>query len=130
MAPGHLARIERLNALFAGVMILAAAAFFSTPVLVGVSVGAVLSIANFWGIRRLVSASLRRDGMKRAGLQLLLMAKMGLLFLLVFLAIRFLPLSPVGLAIGMSVFLLSIAVESVRFAMTGGGGPEANDGRA
>ena len=131
MGPKELARIERWNAIFAGVLILGAAAFFSTPVLVGVAVGAILAVANFWGIRRLVAASLRRDGMKRAGLQLLLIGKMGLLFVMVFLAIRYLPLSPVGLAVGMSVFLLSIAVESVRFALNGSaGGSEAHDGRA
>jgi hypothetical protein len=51
----------------------------------------------------------------------------------VFLAIRFLPLHPVGLAVGMSVFLISIAVESIRFTMTADGGNDserAPDGRA
>jgi hypothetical protein len=132
MGPKELARIERLNALFAGVLILGAAAFFETPVLVGVAVGAVLAVANFYGVRRLVTASLRQGGARRAALQLLLIAKMGILFVLVFLAIRFLPLSPVALAVGMSVFLISIAVESIRFAMAphADGNSEAHDGRA
>jgi hypothetical protein len=97
-----------------------------------VAVGAALAVVNFYGVRRLVTASLRRDGMKRAALQLLLIGKMGLLFVMVFLAIRFLPLNPVGLAIGMSVFLISIAVESIRFAMAAGGhdSERAPDGRA
>ena len=132
MGPKELARIERLNLLFAGLFILGAAALFDTAVLVGVSVGAILAVVNFYGVRRLVAASLRRDGMRRAALQLLLIGKMGILFVLVFLAIRFLPLSPVGLAVGMSVFLISIAVESIRFAMAphADGNPEAHDGRA
>ena len=132
MGPKELARIERLNALFAGLFILGAAALFDTAVLVGVTVGALLAVVNFYGVRRLVGASLRRDGMRRAALQLLLIGKMGILFVLVFLAIRFLPLSPVGLAVGMSVFLLSIAVESIRFAMAPqqDGNSEAHDGRA
>jgi hypothetical protein len=132
MGPKELARIERLNVLLAGVFILGAAALGGTPMLVGVTVGAVLATANFYGVRRLVGASLRAGGMRRAALQLLLMAKMGILFLLVFLAIRFLPLSPVGLAVGMSIFLISIAVESIRFAMgrEAGGNSEAHDGRA
>jgi amino acid transporter len=129
MGPRELIRIERLNGLFAGLLILASAIFFSTPVLIGVAVGAVLAVVNFWGVRRLVQASLRTDGPRRAALQLLLIGKMGVLFLLVFLAIRFLPLHPVGLAVGMSVFLISIAVESARFALSGGS-PEAHDGRA
>jgi hypothetical protein len=40
--------------------------------------------------------------------------------------IRFLPVSPVAFAIGLSIFLLSIAVESVRFAL----GHRETDGRA
>jgi hypothetical protein len=128
MGPRELARIERWNALFAGLFVLISAIFFSTPVTVGVAVGAGLAVANFWGVRRLVQASLRTDGPRRAALQLLLIGKMGLLFLLVFLAIRFLPLHPVGLAAGMSVFLISIAVESVRFSL--GSSSEAHDGRA
>jgi hypothetical protein len=128
MGPRELARIERWNGLFAGLLVLVAAIFFSTPVAIGVLVGAGLAVVNFWGVRRLVQASLRTDGPRRAALQLLLIGKMGLLFLLVFLAIRYLPLHPVGLAVGMSVFLISIAVESLRFSV--GSRSEAHDGRA
>lgn len=125
MGPKELARIERWNGLFAGILILASALLFSTSVTVGVAVGAGLAVLNFWGVRRLVQASLRTDGPRRAALQLLLIGKMGLLFLCVFLAIRYLPLNAVGLAVGMSVFLLSIAVESIRFALASS---EAHDG--
>src|SRR5262245_54481635 len=111
MGPTELKRIERWNALLAGVLVLAAAVFFSGPFALGVAVGGILAVVNFRGIRLLVEASLRREGTKRAALQLLLIAKMGVLFVLVVLAIRFLPLSPAGLAVGLSVFLLSIAVE-------------------
>jgi hypothetical protein len=132
MGPKELARIERLNALLAGVLSVGAAILFSSPVAIGVAVGGALAVVNFYGVRRLVAASLRRDGMKRAALQLLLIGKMGLLFVMVFLAIRFLPLNAVGLAIGMSVFLISIAVESIRFAMGthGHDSERAPDGRA
>jgi hypothetical protein len=132
MGPRDLARIERWNGLFAAVLILGAVVLFDVEVAVGVAVGAGLAIVNFYGMRRLVAASLRRQGMGRAALQLLLIAKMGILFLLVFLAIRFLPLHPAGLAVGLSVFLISIAVESVRHALHGPetDGPEAHDGRA
>jgi hypothetical protein len=131
MGPKELARIERWNGLLAGLLVLLSAVLFSTPVVVGVAVGAGLAVANFWGVRRLAQASLRTDGPRRAALQLLLIGKMGLLFLLVFLAIRYLPLHPVGLAVGMSVFLISIAIEAVRYTLsTGSGNSEAHDGRA
>jgi hypothetical protein len=133
MGPKVLRRIERWNGLLAGILILGAVVFFGGQVALGVAVGAVLAVANFWGMRLLVGASLRRQGGKRAALQLLLIAKMGILFLLVFLAIRYLPLHPVGLAVGLSVFLISIAVESLRHALGAGGdsdASEAHDGRA
>ncbi len=132
MGPSGLKKIERWNGLLAGFLILAAVVFFSAQVALGVAVGALLAIANFYGIRLLVGASLRRQGGKRAALQLLLIAKMGVLFFLVFLAIRYLPLHPVGLAVGLSVFLISIAVESIRHAMGGTASDEneAHDGRA
>jgi hypothetical protein len=129
MGPRELARIERLNGLFAAVLIVAAVVFFDQQVVVGAAVGAGLAVINFYGMRKLVVASLRRQGMQRALLQLLLILKMGVLFVLVFLAIRFLPLHPVALAVGLSIFLLSIAVESLRHAL-GHDGPEAHDGRA
>jgi hypothetical protein len=52
---------------------------------------------------------------------------MGLLMGLVFLAVYLLPLSPAALAVGLSVFLMSIAIESVRFAL---GGHGEQNGRA
>ena len=123
-------RIERWNGLLAGIVILAAVAFFSAQVALGVAVGAILAVVNFWSMRLLVAASLRRQGGKRAALQLLLIAKMGVLFVLVFLAIRYLPLHPVGLAIGLSIFLISIAVVSLRYQRRaeGSDATEAHDG--
>jgi len=131
MGPKELKKIERWNGLLAGFLILAAVAFFSADIALGVAVGAILAVVNFYSMRLLVAASLKRQGGKRAALQLLLIAKMGVLFLFVFLAIRFLPLHPVGLAVGLSVFLISIAVESVRhMAGHDSDASEAHDGRA
>jgi hypothetical protein len=136
MGPSELKKIERWNGLLAAVLILSSVVLFSGSFALGVTVGALLAVINFRGIRFLVEASLRRQGGKRAALQLLLIAKMGILFALVVLAIHFLPISPVGLAVGLSVFLLSIAVESVRSALgmspadPSSGGNEAHDGRA
>lgn len=117
MGPEQLESIERWNLIFAGILILASAILFDRAVAVGVTVGALLSAANFYGIRRLWQAALRNEGQKRQILQILMLGKMVGLMVLVFLAIKYLPLNPVALAIGMSTFLLSIAVESVRFAL-------------
>jgi len=123
----ELKKIERWNVVIAAILVLAAAVFGSSPFALGVAVGSILVVVNFYGIRLLVQASLRRQGGKRAALQLLLIAKMGVLFVLVVLALRFLPISPAGLAVGLSVFLLSIAAWSIRSAI---GNNEAHDGRA
>lgn len=128
MGAKDLIKIERWNLLLGGTFILVAALVFATPVLVGVTAGAVLSCANFAGMRKLVAATLGARGPRKAVFQLLLIGKMGVLFVLVFLAIRFLPMNPAAFAVGLSVFLLSIGIESLRFAL--GQDHEAPDGRA
>ena len=130
MGPNAMRRIERWNAVIAAFLILAAVVFASGPMALGIAVGAILAVVDFAGIRLLVGVSLRRQGMQRAALQLALIAKMGVLFFLVFLALRYLPISPVGLAIGLSVFLFSIAAESIRHVLGGSDASEAHDGRA
>lgn len=131
MGPKELTRISRMTAVLGAAMCLGAVLLFSPAVALGVTVGAALAAANLFSVRYLVTASLRKDGLKRAALQLLLMGKMGLLFVMVFLAIRFLPINPIALAVGMSVFLVAIAVESLRFSMSPTGNDErAPDGRA
>lgn len=131
MDPKHLTAIERWNLTFAVIFTVGAALFFDRSMALGVAVGSLLGCTNFWSIHQLIARSLRASGKRRAVLQILLGAKMILLLVAVFLAIRFLPLSPVGLAFGLSGFLLSIAVVSLRFALAqdqGATGPGADEG--
>jgi hypothetical protein len=129
MDPKHLRTMERLNCWLAGILVLGSALLFDRSVTLGVAVGALLSCANFYGIHRIWEAALSAQGRKRVILQLLLMVKMVGLMLFVFVAMKFLPLDPAALAVGLSIFLLSIAVESLRFAL-GHGTHEGQDGRA
>jgi drug/metabolite transporter (DMT)-like permease len=126
MTPEDLRRIERWNWLFAALLVAGAAVFFGRDVVLGVAVGALLSAVNFWSIRSLAGRVLASSGRRRMTLQLLLVGKMGAMLVLVYLAMRFLPLSIIALAVGLSVFLLSVAAESVRhvFSLKG------QDGRA
>lgn len=131
MDPKHLSAIERWNVIFAVIFTVGAAVFFDRGMAFGVGVGAAIGCTNFWSIHKLISSSMSANGRRRVVLQLLLGAKMILLLCVVFLTIRFLPLSPVGLAFGLSVFLLSIAVVSLRFALAQGQHDEGVDnGRA
>ncbi len=121
-----LGSIHRLNLILAGIFIAIAALAFGRAAVLGVAVGALLACANFWGIHQLVRISMAAHGRGRAALQLLIVLKMGALIFLVFLALRHLDMSPAAFAVGLSIFLLSIAIESVRFALD----QKAPDGRA
>jgi hypothetical protein len=111
-------RIERLNYIF-GVVLIAVSIFATRQSFaLGISIGVVLCCANFSLIRRLVAKLLKVAPEKRGITAFYFIPKMAGLMGLVALAIFFLPISPLGLGIGFSIFLLSIMVESIRF-MTG-----------
>ena len=118
MSAPVLRRIERLNYILGGVFIVVSAIYWTQAHSLGVLVGVVLSALNFSVVRRIVERWMKRaqKGDHTAGLYLA--PKMGFLILLVFLAIRFLPISGVGFVVGFSVFLLSIAIETIRTATT------------
>ncbi len=67
MGPKELAKIERLNWIFAAILIAGAAILFETRVVTGVAIGALVACLNFSGVRRLVAASMspRRQGAGR-----------------------------------------------------------------
>lgn len=109
-----LRRIERLNYVFAGVLVIVGAVVFDRATALGVLVGAVLSCINFSVMRVVVRKAMAAPDGKRSGQAFFMMPKMVGLMALVFLAVKFLPITGVGLLLGFSVFLVSIAVESVR----------------
>ena len=116
MDPRQLEAIERWNLVFSALLVIGALALFDMRVVLGVTVGAIISCANFYGVRKLLERSLRGGRGSRA-IRVLLGGKLLALMVVLFLAIQYLPLSPVGLAVGLSVFLLSIGAETVRFAL-------------
>jgi hypothetical protein len=133
MNPEDLKKIERLNWVMGALAVAAAVVFFSRGVVLGVALGALLTCVNFWSIRVLAARILRSQGARRTTLSLLLLGKMLLLFAVVFLAMLFLPISIPGLAAGLSVFLISVGIESMRHALRPGqpgNNDEASDGRA
>ena len=115
-----LARIERMNYLFGGALVAVSGVLGTLEHVLGALVGVLLSALNFSLLRRIVermmlAAQGRADGNKAAGLWLLpkmvgLMAAAGA-------ALLFLPISPIMLAVGFSVFLLSILVETVWYVL-------------
>lgn len=122
MGPERLKVMERWNLAFAGIAIIVAALAFDAPVVWGVLVGSALACVNFWAIRKIWESLLHTPAeatARRQSIQTLFIFKTIALVAVVFVAIRFLPISPVAFAVGISIFLLSIAVESARYALRG-----------
>jgi hypothetical protein len=118
MDPKAFERIERLNYVFGAVLILVCAFLTETRFSLGVSVGVLLTCLNFSVLRRLVGKLLTSDPDKRSGTAFFFIPKMAGMLGAVALALLLLPISPIGLGLGFSIFILSITVESIRF-MTG-----------
>jgi hypothetical protein len=114
-------RIERLNYLLGAAIAAVSTLLLGTHVGLGVLVGAAISAANFSVLRRLVGKMLKTqeggeggEGRKTTG-AILFLPKMAALIVAVALAIYYLPVSPIAVAVGFSIFLVSIGVETVRF---------------
>ncbi len=118
MDPRSLTRIERLNYMFGTALVLVCAGLASTHFTLGVLTGVALTCINFSLVRLLVEKLLAAGSEKQGRAAILFVPKMSGLILAAALAVFLLPISPIGLGIGFSVFIVSIMVESIRF-MTG-----------
>jgi hypothetical protein len=116
MGPEHLRAMEKWNLVLSGLAILIAALLFERQHVVGVALGALIACANFSAIRRIWEGLLSGSTERKQSMQMLFMLKMIALFAIVFVCIKFVPMSAAAFAIGISIFLLSIAVESARYA--------------
>ena len=119
MDPQALARIERWNYLIGALGVAVALVLLPRPASLGLTVGAALACLNFTLIRRLVNRWFASAPDRRGAAALLVVPKFAGLIAAVFLCIRYLPMSPVAFAVGFSIFLISIAIESIRFAIAG-----------
>ena len=83
----------------------------------GVVAGGALSVVNLYVLRWLVGALLRAERPPRqVGLVTLLVFKFALMGLAIFAIVHFLPLSPLGVLLGVSLVVLSILAEGFRAA--------------
>jgi hypothetical protein len=109
-----LRRIERLNYILGGVMVAAAPFFLGKEEALGVLVGVLLGAVNFSVLRRIVERWLTNASKGNHNSGFFLIPKMMLLMGAVFAALFFLPISALFLAAGFSIFVISIAIETVR----------------
>lgn len=123
------ARIERFNYVLGAVLVIAAALTQTRPVALGVAVGVVLTCANFFVLRRLVTrwtAEVAAGANAGTGNSALLMLpKMIALMGAVAVAILLLPIDPLAFTVGYSTFIASILIDCIYSAAFMG--PEARD---
>ena len=88
----------------------------------GVALGGLLGVGNFYTLRRLVGGLVGAGG-DRSRRQLvigtLLTLKLGLLAAVIYLVIRFVPIAPLGLLCGISVVVAAIFFEGFRTILRG-----------
>jgi hypothetical protein len=118
MAAPSMQRIERLNYLIGGVLVLAAAFTQPRPIALGVTIGVALTCANFFVLRRLV-AKWTSDAAKgvSGNAPMLMLPKMVILMGAVAVAILFLPIDPIAFTIGYSLFIVSIVIDTTYSAL-------------
>lgn len=113
MAAPSMIRIERLNYILGGVLVILAALTQPQAIALGVAVGVALTCANFYVLRRLVTKWTRDAAQGKTGsAPLLMMPKMiGLMGAVAF-AILVLPIDPIAFTIGYSLFIVSIVIDT------------------
>lgn len=116
MTMASMPRIERLNYLFGGVLIIVCALTTHRAQALGAAVGVALTCLNFAFMNRLIGRWIedakRGDGVGSARVALIMPKMVGLMVAVV-LCLRFLPIDAVFFVIGYSVFIVSIVVEGV-----------------
>jgi hypothetical protein len=108
----------RSVALAGSVMALVGAAFMGLKTGLSVAVGAGIAAGNLWALARIVAALLPSDStsasvQSRAGWALLALLKMGGLFAVVWLLMRYGVVSPLGMLVGFMALPIGIAIGSL-----------------
>ena len=118
MASPSIRRIERLNYGIGAVVIAAGALTQPRDIALGLTIGALLTCANFFALRKLVVKWTREAASGRGGnASLLMLPKMIGLMGAVALVILFLPVNVIAFTIGYSIFIVSIVIEGIYSAL-------------
>lgn len=112
-----LSRIERMNYILGGALVAATGVLGTRDQVLGALVGVLLSAVNFSLVVRIVEKMTASATGRSKGSGILLAPKMLVLMGAAAVALFLLPISPVMLAVGFSVFLVSIGVETVRYVL-------------
>jgi hypothetical protein len=111
-------RIERFNYGISAVLVLLALLTQPKAVVLGLATGAALTCVNFYVLRRLIVRWTTEAAQgKRGNSAILMLPKMVGLMGLVSVVVLFLPVDIIAFAIGYSIFIASIVIESIYSAM-------------
>ncbi|MDZ4695421.1 MAG: ATP synthase subunit I [Deltaproteobacteria bacterium] len=133
---GMLNRIERLNWVLAVMCTATAGLIWQGPGMLATGVGAAIGVLNFWILRRMGARLFERVlyGMgapANGWLIALSFLKMPLLFLVIWLVLGPFSLAPIPFTLGISGFVVSIALVGMGTAITAGifgsGDPDLSD---
>ena len=109
-----LIRVERLNYVLGGILCIVAALTRSRAEALGVAVGVALTCLNFALLRRIIGRGIAAAASgESSNRMLLVMPKMMALMAAVVIALKFLPISAPAFAIGYSIFVVSVTIETV-----------------
>ena len=118
MAGPSLLRIERLNYGLGGILVIAAALTQPRDIALGLTVGIALTCLNFYVLRRLVTKWTTDAAKGKTGAApYLMLPKMVGLMGAVAVAILLLPIDPIAFAIGYSLFIVSIVIDTTYSAL-------------
>ncbi len=113
MASPSILRIERMNYILAIVAVVIGLVTQSRPIVLGLMVGAGLTCLNFYVLRRLVVKWTAEAASGKGGnSSLLMLPKMVFLMGAVAVAVLFLPIDIIAFAVGYSIFIVSIVIET------------------
>ena len=109
-----LIRVERLNYFLGGILCIIAALTRSRSEALGVVVGVALTCINFAFLRRIIGRGIAAAASGQSSNRMLLvMPKMMALMAAVVIVLKFLPISAPAFAIGYSIFVVSVTIETV-----------------
>ena len=114
MGKPSIRNIERLNYILTGLATIAAVLTQPRAIALGIAVGGGLTSLNFFVLRKLIAKCTSDAAAGRSSnASFLMLPKMAGLMGAVAVAILVLPLDPIAFVIGYSIFLVSIAIETI-----------------
>jgi hypothetical protein len=118
VASPSILRIERLNYGISAIAVLATVLTQTQAVTLGLSIGAGLTCLNFYVLRKLIAKWTAEAATGKGGnSSLLMLPKMVGLMGAVAAVVLFLPIDVIAFAVGYSIFIVSIIVETTYTAL-------------